>query len=650
MADLRASLPPSFHTLFVPSRILFFSKHSHHNSNGIGSFAPKLPSPKRRTRVPILGSKLDSDSSSSSSDFGIISTSECSDGSIVFRFGHARDSEATTIDVEKDDNAATEGLVNEHGKQSNESIGPGSSSEKVKSHSKRQGRRRSAQVSREVSSVLDQVNDEQFNEFVEPDSVVDQGASRTKRRGRRYPAKLSKEVTSVLDRESSEVESVTDSVSELSESVEEAALDSKTSDLSHSESSVDEVSVNKVNDVVWTTDTSSEVDVVQNEEIHRDIEESTASIGGNKVIDVSDNCASPASNEESSHVEVASLTTPGEDSGTLIEVTNLSTMTQAETPLDQEMGTSASDEDVKMDKTETGIALGCNVSSTTSEEDASKTNTSNVAGASISEVVEVPSITKTPIREETSRAGFVLSSGAASLPHPSKGGEDAYFVSCQSWLGVADGVGQWSLEGSSAALYARELMDNCARIVADCKGTPVKEPDEVLIRSVAETQSHGSSTILVAYFDGQTFHVANIGDSGFIIIRGGAVFQQSSPMVHEFNFPVHIERGDDPSKLIERYRIGLDEGDVIVTATDGLFDNLYQQEIASIVSKSLEAGLKPQDTARILAKRAQEVGRSSSSGCPFADAAQAAGYVGYAGGKLDDVVVIVSLVQKNSIS
>lgn len=46
--------------------------------------------------------------------------------------------------------------------------------------------------------------------------------------------------------------------------------------------------------------------------------------------------------------------------------------------------------------------------------------------------------------------------------------------------------------------------------------------------------------------------------------------------------------------MFQRYRIGLDEGDVIVTATDGLFDNLYQQEIASIVSKSLEAGLKPQ--------------------------------------------------------
>lgn len=56
-----------------------------------------------------------------------------------------------------------------------------------------------------------------------------------------------------------------------------------------------------------------------------------------------------------------------------------------------------------------------------------------------------------------------------------------------------------------------------------------------------------------------------------------------------------------------------------------------------------------QDTAKFLAKRAQEVGPSSSLRSPFADAAQAAGYVGYAGGKLDDVVVIVSLVQKKSI-
>lgn len=46
-------------------------------------------------------------------------------------------------------------------------------------------------------------------------------------------------------------------------------------------------------------------------------------------------------------------------------------------------------------------------------------------------------------------------------------------------------------------------MDNCERIVADFKGIQVKEPEEVLIRSVAEAQSPGSSTFLVAHFDGQ---------------------------------------------------------------------------------------------------------------------------------------------------
>lgn len=42
------------------------------------------------------------------------------------------------------------------------------------------------------------------------------------------------------------------------------------------------------------------------------------------------------------------------------------------------------------------------------------------------------------------------------------------------------------------------------------------------------------------------------------------------------------------------------------------------------------------------------MGKSASERSPFADAAQAAGYVGYAGGKLDDVGVIVCLVQKQS--
>lgn len=193
-------------------------------------------------------------------------------------------------------------------------------------------------------------------------------------------------------------------------------------------------------------------------------------------------------------------------------------------------------------------------------------------------------------------------------------------------------------------------METCEKSVSDIKEASIVYPAEVLDRSVAETRSPGSSTALVAYFDNQTLHVANIGDSGFLIIREATVLNRSNPMYHEFNFPLRIQSGDHPSEVVEVYKIDMDEGDVIVTATDGLFDNLYEKEIALIVSRSLQEGLKPQEIAELLARRALQVGQSGTARSPFADAAQAAGYVGVRGGKPDGMTVIVSLVGKRSES
>nr|CAD1837636.1 unnamed protein product [Ananas comosus var. bracteatus] len=120
------------------------------------------------------------------------------------------------------------------------------------------------------------------------------------------------------------------------------------------------------------------------------------------------------------------------------------------------------------------------------------------------------------------------------------GGEDAYFVACKNWLGVADGVGQWSLEGVNAGLYARELMENCERYVSKY-GVPGTKPVQILTQAAVEAKSPGSSTVLVAHFDGQVLHVANIGDSGFLVIRNSAIFKRSTPMVYGFNFPLQIE-------------------------------------------------------------------------------------------------------------
>ncbi|KAG5625469.1 hypothetical protein H5410_010687 [Solanum commersonii] len=264
-------------------------------------------------------------------------------------------------------------------------------------------------------------------------------------------------------------------------------------------------------------------------------------------------------------------------------------------------------------------------------------------------------------------AELILSSGATLLQYPSKafaGGHEAYFIACGKWLGVADAVGSWSLEGkisltrfpivhgtwSDPGVYAQELMQNSESIVCQCDTDSINDPKQVLNLSVSKTDSPGSSTVLIAHFDGKVLHVANIGDSGFIIVWNGSVYRKSSPMLHEFNMPIQIEKGDDPSQLLEEYKIELDEGDIIVTATDALFDNLYDQEIVSIVSRSLEADKSPQEIAEILATSVQQVGSSASGRSPFGDAAQAAGYVGYTGGKRDDVAVIVSVVQKVIVS
>ncbi|KAL4197543.1 hypothetical protein AMTRI_Chr04g188770 [Amborella trichopoda] len=248
---------------------------------------------------------------------------------------------------------------------------------------------------------------------------------------------------------------------------------------------------------------------------------------------------------------------------------------------------------------------------------------------------------------------YCLLSGAVVLPHPSKaltGGEDAYFVANNSWFGVADGVGGWILEGINSGLYAQELMQNCLEFVSERGGLATTEPDQILIRSAARTRSPGSSTVLVAKFDGQVLRVANIGDSGFLVLRNGSILRRSSPMVHAFNFPLQIGSGDDPSPLIETYEVDLEEGDVIIAATDGLFDNLYEQDIASIVSDGLQGSLRPEDIAGILAQRAQEIGRSPTVRSPFSDGAQASGYSSYTGGKLDDVTVVVSLVKKFNLA
>jgi hypothetical protein len=59
------------------------------------------------------------------------------------------------------------------------------------------------------------------------------------------------------------------------------------------------------------------------------------------------------------------------------------------------------------------------------------------------------------------------------------------------------------ISGINAGLYARELMDGCKKIVTETQGAPGMRTEDVLAKAADEARCPGSSTVLVAHFDGQ---------------------------------------------------------------------------------------------------------------------------------------------------
>ncbi|KAJ0097584.1 hypothetical protein Patl1_28890 [Pistacia atlantica] len=216
-----------------------------------------------------------------------------------------------------------------------------------------------------------------------------------------------------------------------------------------------------------------------------------------------------------------------------------------------------------------------------------------------------------------------LLSGSCYLPHPAKeetGGEDAHFICVdEQAIGVADGVGGWADVGVDSGEFARELMSHSVTAVQD---EPKGEIDaaRVLEKAHSSTKAKGSSTAcIIALTSKQSLehqtstepdkgiHAINLGDSGFIVVRDGCTIFQSPVQQHGFNFTYQLESGNtgDLPSSGQVYTIPVVPGDVIVAGTDGLFDNLYNNEVTAVVVHTVRAGLGPQVTAQKIAALAR---------------------------------------------
>jgi len=273
----------------------------------------------------------------------------------------------------------------------------------------------------------------------------------------------------------------------------------------------------------------------------------------------------------------------------------------------------------------------------------------------------------------------VYSAGSA-VPHPAKvkdgarsvlrkesgyGGEDAYFAiehEGASALGVADGVYMWRLQGIDAGEFSRALMDNAAKAVKQ----GAKDAREVLHAAAAEVAAaevKGSATACIVHINTKKSKLssANLGDSGFMVIREGdplqgelrQVLHVSEAQEHEFGRPFqlgHHEAANSPDHL-DFYCTSVQPGDVIVVGSDGLWDNLEDVIVVEQTHKVLSAppaGANKFEMAKLLSRKLTELAFNTSMNrsvdTPYSRAASSAFDMVYSGGKKDDICVVVAIV------
>lgn len=115
------------------------------------------------------------------------------------------------------------------------------------------------------------------------------------------------------------------------------------------------------------------------------------------------------------------------------------------------------------------------------------------------------------------------------------------------------------------------------------------DPKRLLIDAVSNNYHTGSSTCVIACLDQDKpeLKAVNLGDSGYMILRKNGLdlikLFRTKEQQHQFNFPYQVGTGgDDPAKGDE-FTHEVQHNDIVVMATDGLFDNLFDVKIIELM-------------------------------------------------------------------
>ncbi|KAF7534185.1 hypothetical protein G7Z17_g13397 [Cylindrodendrum hubeiense] len=195
-------------------------------------------------------------------------------------------------------------------------------------------------------------------------------------------------------------------------------------------------------------------------------------------------------------------------------------------------------------------------------------------------------------------------------------GHDAFFVSRLNdsgsvAFGLADGVGGWVDSGVDPADFSHGFCDYMAIAAHEYKADSdppltarklMQKGYDAICQDRSLRAGGSTACVGIAGADGN-LEVANLGDSGFLQLRLNGVHTYSEPQTHAFNTPFQLSlvppsvaarmaafggaQLSDLPRDADVTQHSLRHGDVIVFATDGVLDNLFNQDILRIASRVL---------------------------------------------------------------
>lgn len=278
----------------------------------------------------------------------------------------------------------------------------------------------------------------------------------------------------------------------------------------------------------------------------------------------------------------------------------------------------------------------------------------------IASKIPIPNLSTTTDRKIGKQAVRLITHAEAA-PHPDKAdtrGEDALFMT-DGCVGVFDGVGAFRLNGNGdSGVYAREIS-------VRTKDGLCRFPSAVhaLENAVASTDAVGATTACVLDVRSGRAVGVSIGDSKAIILRDGGIVLETEARQHSFNRPVQVGKWSSDRVLDgEFFDTAVQQGDCVVMASDGLWDNVYMNRVSQIVQFQigrtgvwrLEGGPEGLPLERDVAGLAGSIARDlmieamiGADNCtwisPFADSADKNGRL-HIGGKQDDITIVVAFV------